>query len=503
VPDTAATDRMFTDEELDPRSIEDVIARTTFAEKLRSCPALLGQPFHRLPMDTQRAIVFQRLRQMVNTMRLNPLWRDRLAAAGFTQAPRTWNEWQAIPITDRDTLNRFFMGKREGLAVPMTRGGFQVIASGGTSSGLPTETVYSQRELHDTYALAGQFMGEFVFPNFLPRDEVTWLITTLSDHEMWSSGTMLGGVFQRTPGVNFIAAGPMSENVYHHIMSFEGPKAIMGMSRELEELIPLGRTMPLASRESFKLAMYGSGIIQKKKLEELKALYPNAAVTSYFASNQAEAIGMQLTPDGHLTAVPGLHLIEIVDANGKWVEVGEEGDLVITRLHATEAPILRMELGDRMIRREDFVTGELVAERFDFAGRSSDILHVGESHFPARVVYARLCALLTEAGLPDIDAEAHAVQFQNDRSERVLHLAAVVDKPEAWTHRLAAVPPERIRAGFIAALQHGLPFFDRDEAHLKALETTAYRFGLRFEGEGSPAIHRTRVGKVPLIKDFL
>lgn len=501
----SSLDRLFTAEEVLPANVDAVVAQETFADKLKQCPALFGKPFRQLDITTQNAIVFRRLQQMFNTLRLNPLWNDRLCEAGRSDVPRNFEEWQSLPITDRDVLHSFYMGKREGVVVPMNRGGFEIVASGGTSSGLPTETVYSQRELHDTYEIAGQFLGDFVLPNFLAgSDEPRWIITTLTDYEMWSSGTMLGGVLQRTPGVNFVAAGPMSEMVYHHIMSFSGPKAILGMSREIEGLIPLGKNLSLKERESFRLAIYGSGIIQSKKIQELKELYPNIQILSYFASNQAEAIGMQLTPGAVLTSVPGLHLIEIVDANGKWVNVGEEGELLVTRLHAKEAPIIRMQLGDRMIRRPDYQSDHLIAEQFEFAGRSSDILHLGESHYSARPVYEALCDILHRGGFVDIDKLSHEVQFQNDRSEKILRLIVSIDDPSRHAERFdkdfGAVG---LRDCFIQALKLGLPFFDRTEKHHRALDTTVYRFGINFVDQGASEIFRTRVGKVPLIRDIL
>jgi len=501
---SVALDRLFSDKEIQPANIDEVIAQETFADKLRQCSALFGKPFRELEIETQNAIVFRRLQQLFNTLKLNSLWQDRLHAAGVSNTPRNFEEWQQLPITDRDTLGALYMGKREGVVVPMSHGGFEIVASGGTSSGLPTETVYSQRELHDTYEISGHFMGTFVLPNFLHGNEAHWIITTLTDYEMWSSGTMIGGVLQRTPGVNFVAAGPMSEMVYHHVMSFAGPKAIMGMSREIEGLIPLGQNLPLQDRESFQLAIYGSGIIQSKKIEELKALYPNLKILSYFASNQAEAIGMQLQPGAYLTSVPGLHLIEIVDANGKWVNVGEEGELLITRLHAKEAPILRMQLGDRMIRRADYHSEHLIAEQFEFAGRSSDILHLGESHYAARPVYHALCKIIGEAGFIDIDKYSLEVQFQNDRNEKILNLIASIDLPNDYAEKLEReFSTDRLRECFIQALKQGLPFFDRTEKHFRALDSIVYRFGINFVAQGSPDIYRTRVGKVPLIKDFL
>lgn len=498
----AALARLFSEAEIHPETRDDVLAQESFADKLKQCRTLFGQPFQALDLATQNAVVWQRLRQLVNTLRVNPLWRERLAAAGFSGAPERFEDWQRLPITDRETLNTLYMGQREGLVIPLDRGGFEVIASGGTSGGLPIETVYSQRELHDTYAIAGEFLGTFVLPNFLPAGAPRWIITTLHDYEMWSSGTMIGGLLQRTPGVNFVAAGPMSEIVYDHVMSFAGAKAIMGMSREIEGLISLGEKLPRAARESFRLAIYGSGIIQPKKVEQLKEVYPHLQILSYFASNQAEAIGMQLQPDGFLTSVPGLHFIEIVDAEGKWVEVGQEGELLITRLHATEAPILRMQLGDRMVRRPDFLSPTLNAEQFDFAGRSSDILHLGESHYSAQAAYANVCENLHRAGFADLARLAQEVQFQNNRTDKVLHLVASLERPDEYQAALRSrFSDEQLRACFIEALKGALSLFDRTEQQFSALERTPYRFDVQFVAWESPLIHRTRVGKVPLIRD--
>lgn len=500
--DIALLERLYVEHELRPRTLDDVVAQESFAEKLRHCRTLFGRPFLELELTLQSAIVFRRLQQLVNTLLLNPLWRERLRNSGVFAAPSNFLEWQQLPITDRETLNTFYMGKREGLVIPLHRGGFEVIASGGTSGGLPIETVYSLQELHDTYEIAGKFLGTFVIPNYLVSGAPRWIITTLHDYEMWSSGTMIGGLLQRTPGVNFIAAGPMGQMVFNHVMSFDGSKAIMGMSREIEGLIPLGADLPREARESFRLAIYGSGILQTKKVEQLKELYPNLQILSYFASNQAEAIGMQLRPDGFLTSVPGLHLIEIVDANGKWVETGEEGELLITRLHAKEAPIIRMQLGDRMIRRADYGGEALSAEQFEFAGRSSDILHLGESHYSAKTACALLSEALERAGIVDIAQQAHALQFQNDRTGKVLRLLVSLDRADEQLQMLRSrLNSERMQAYFVEALKSSLSLFDQTEAQFLALERTTYRFDLDFVSSDSPRIYRTRVGKVPLIKD--
>ena len=93
---------------------------------------------------------------------------------------------------------------------------------------------------------------------------------------------------------------------------------------------------------------------------------------------------MQLAPtSADLSAIPGLHLIEIVDSEGKWVKEGEEGELVVTRLHAHKAPLIRFKLGDRMIRKPVLDLPELKTTQFEFSGRSGDIIHLCDTQYAA------------------------------------------------------------------------------------------------------------------------
>ena len=496
-------DRLFPEQELHPRMVEDVLIQSSFLDKIRAWERIHSQSFDAMPSELQDTLILPRLQQIFNTLLINPLWKERLQDHGISRHPNSFEEWQRLPITDRDTLHNFYMGKRQGQVVPLTKGGFEVVASGGTSGGLPIETVYSIRELRDTYHLAGNHMDRYIFQHHFPPDLPRWVIMTLADNDMWSSGTMIGGVLQWASNTNFIAAGPMSEMVYNHILSFEGNKAIMGMSREIEPLVELGANVPLEHRNSFRLAIYGSGLLQNRKVAELKATYPNLQILSYFASNQAEAIGMQHEPGDYLIAVPGLHFIEIVDDEGNWVDEGEEGELVITRLHASEAPVLRMQLGDRMIRRPNKSTRELNALQMEFAGRSSDIIHIGESHYPAARVLSCLHQAFHDEGL-NIDAKAVETQFLNDRVSRHLTWFTSTEDAGEFDRRIhQSFPEAKIRTLFIEALKRALPLYDQNESHFEALDRVSYSFDIRIVPPGSPKIYRTKVNKVPLIKDIV
>ncbi|MFD9204501.1 hypothetical protein ACFWDP_40345, partial [Streptomyces anthocyanicus] len=199
----------------------------------------------------------------------------------------------------------------------------------------------------------------------------------------------------------------------------------------------------------------------------------------------------------------GLHLVEIVDENGRWVPEGEEGELVVTRLHAHEAPLLRLKLGDRMIRRPRLDgPGGPSAQQFEFAGRTGDILHLNDSQYSAVRAYDALRDELRTAGVVDLDQAAHEIQFVNRREERVITLYAAVDDVLTPAYRVdSLLGPAGLQRVLVNALPRSLSLFNDGEANPTSVAKTGYRLEVRFVPRHSPEIERTSVGKVPLVRD--
>ncbi|MFG3257354.1 hypothetical protein [Streptomyces sp. NPDC048172] len=495
--------RLIPDAELTPASVDAVPSLPSFLSKIRECERACGAPYAEIEHEVQDALVLRRLQQLVHTAALNPLWRDRLRGAGCTSVPETYEEWQRVPLSDKETQREFFMDSRPGLVVPLSRGGFEIVASGGTSEGRPVETVYPISELHETYEHAGDFIGNYLLPRYLTGGDPKWLFTTLADYQMWSSGTMVGGVLQNVPHVNYIGAGPVGPTVLEHIFSYRGPKAMMGITAGVAILTELGAGLGQEARESFRVALYGSGVLSQRKRAELHAMYPNLAILSYFAATQAETIGLQLDPASpYLASVPGLHLVEIVDQDGRWVEEGEEGELVVTRLHGHEAPLLRLKLGDRMVRGPRTEGPGPRTQQFEFAGRSGDVLHLNDTQYSAARALSTLSDSLREAGALDLDELAHDVQFTNHREGRALTLTASVDDVYAAGCRVdETLGPIGVQRLFIESLPRALSLFNNGEANPESIKKTGYSFKLNFVPRLSPEIERTEFGKVPLVRD--
>jgi phenylacetate-CoA ligase len=495
--------------ELKPSSIDEVAKLPSFFVKMKECEKLCQTKYSEIDHSIQNALVLRRLQQMTNTLMLNPLWKELIEQSGLKGVPRNFEEWQQLPLSDKSHMSDVFMGARSGLVVPLNYGGFEIVASGGTSSS-PVEMVYSLRELHDTYKIAGDFIGQYMLRDYLTGDDPKWVATTLMDFQMWSSGTMVGGVLQHIPKINYIGAGPVWKEVYQHMMSYKGPKAIMSTSQGIAILTDLGADLNEEARKSFRVAMYGSGVLPHRKLLELKELYPNVAVLSYFATVQNEAIGLQLKEESpYLAAVPGLHLIEIVDDEGRWVAEGEEGELVVTRLHAHEAPFPRFKSGDRMIRRPHLDGPGLKTQQFEFLGRSGDVIHLRDTQYAAPQAYASLCSELKAAGVFDLDALAHEIQFLNHRTANTLSLIASVDDVESLKSKMEnMLGAKGIRRLFIESLTRSLSIFNKGEANSDFLEMTGYSFEIKLVNRGlvnrgsSEEIYRTQLGKVPLLRDI-
>lgn len=495
-------ERLIPEAELSPQSIDEVIKLPAFYTKMQACEKTCKTDFNGIDFALQDALVMRRLQQMVNTLMLNPTWKERLSKAGIEKAPENFEQWQQLPVSEKSLQAELFMGQRPGLVVPLSHGGFEIVASGGTSSGLPVETIYSLRELHDTYKIAGYFMGHHMLNHYLTEEGPKWLATTLADYQMWSSGTMVGGVLQHTPGINYIGAGPLLKETFQHMMSYPGQKAIMGISAGIALFTELGEGLCEQARNSFRVAMYGSGVLPMAKQQELKKLYPNLEILSYFAATQAETIGLQLDAKSpYLSAIPGLHLVEIVDENGQWVKEGEEGELLVTRLHAHEAPFIRYKVGDRMIRRENLDTDELKTIRFEFSGRSGDVLHLNDTQYSARQTYDALCRRLQAAGLFDLQKIAQEIQFVNHRKCQTLTLLVAADDCISLNKKITALGKDKVHELFTQALIGSLSLFNKGEANSSYLGKTGYAYEIKFLPKNSPDLFRTEVGKTPLLRD--
>ncbi|MDL2329590.1 hypothetical protein LJC71_07600, partial [Desulfosarcina sp. OttesenSCG-928-A07] len=133
-----------------PTCVEEVLTLPSFYNLLGEFEKTSGMSVDAMSREDQDRIVQRRLRQLVDICRINPIWHKRIDDALGAEPADSFDAFQHIPLTDKDTFAAMFTGGRPGMVVPIDRCGFEIVASGGTSSGQPNETVYPLDELQET-----------------------------------------------------------------------------------------------------------------------------------------------------------------------------------------------------------------------------------------------------------------------------------------------------------------------------------------------------------------
>ncbi|MDI2090898.1 phenylacetate--CoA ligase family protein [Commensalibacter oyaizuii] len=482
-----------------PKNIDEILQLPTFLSRLNFSQTITGTSFDALDINVQEAVVLRRITQLVEICRTNPVWKDRINNVVGTDPITSFEAFMSIPVTNKEVFTDLFADKRIGMVVPVERGGFQIANSGGTASGRASEIVYSRQELLDTYKRAGTFIGQHIIEPYMDAKQACWVGTTLADNQLWSSGTMVGGLLQEIPNINYLGIGPMSCNTYQRIMNNPGQKVLMGIVNDIAALVPYANSLTNQQKQELRLVLYGSGLLPQKVKDDLRCAYPNLLILSFFAATQAETIGLQLDENSNiLTAVPGLHLIEIVDENGRWVQEGEEGDLVVTRLFANEAPVLRYKLGDRVIRRSNLKTHSLNSMQFEYVGRSDDFITIASTAFYVPHALPIIAQNLKDANIVDLNKIADIYQLHVNQQGNDVHLVIATNN---YADYKQICNDSTVQITITEAMLSGL---FASKAKFSDYQKSAFiknncRFRLSCVPPDSVLIHRTEVGKTPLI----
>lgn len=489
---------VFPDFLLKPKNIQSIIQLPSFLSIIQHFERITEISFNRVPVETQNQLICKRITQLIEICRLNPIWKERINQSIGNDLLNNLETFSSIPLTDKEVYTDLFSGQRSGMIIPIENGNFQIANSGGTASGRASEIVFSKKELQDTYLWAGNFIGNYIVSKYMDEKQSKWIGTTLSDSQLWSSGTMVGGVLQQIPNTNYLGIGPMSPKIYQRIMQNPGQKGLMGIVRDIDLLIPYAQGLTEQEKASLRIALYGSGCLPEKIKSDLKSIYPNLIILSFFAATQAETIGLQLDPNSPvLTAVPGLHLIEIIDEHGKEVAEDEEGDLIVTRLFANEAPVLRYKLGDRVIKRKNYKSRLLNSIQFEYVGRSDDFITLLDFKFYIPHVLTLLTKKLEEHSIFNFNQIAEEYQFQIHPNQNYVNLVIVNPDYESYTH-LYYEHKQKIDDIMAQSFVESDKKNQHSSLLLKKIKDHC-QFRINFVKKDSTFIHHTDVGKTPLI----
>lgn len=398
-------------------SVEDVLQLEqsgSFYDELASIEHEAGAPFEMIPFPEKEEVLLNRLRTLVQVIKVNPIWNDRLQQAGVTDIT-SWEDWQRVPITTRAELNEGYTTSKNMLVIPFEHGGYMPVSSGG-SSGKPIISLYRLSEMQDICKRAGQFWRR----NLMEQDEIVTFLNMMGNTNGWSSHSLAQFVFNQFDGASVIASGELTSAPIADFWLQQGVTDIAGIPSDFSKLLPhLGKNQ----YENVKRLLYGGEFMDPFLADKLQQTFPKATLTGIYASTQAYLMGIQV--NGEFRLHDDINYLEIVDEQDKPVPYGTPGRIIVTRLMGNGSQPLRMDIQDTgtMLLPEEH--DPLQARKLLLKGRTGEELSISSYRIPVDNLL-RTSHLQLSAVLPDLPI--HARQFIVD--QQGLHLYLAVDEPQ-------------------------------------------------------------------------
>jgi len=324
---------------------------------------------HRLPRSRQHIAEIQseRKRNAFELAKTAPWYRGKLdhIRADRLDDPE---EWQKIPILDKDTLRRFdHAGFMEQFCVAPRERIAEYWRSGG-STGKP---VFYPRTYEDVqYGLVS--WGRSFPCAGLGAADLCHSAFPLGIHpagQMWARSAHLFEV-----GMTWVGAG----NVVPAAMQLEliqslKPTVVMGMSSFMVHLANTALEHGVDLRGSgVNTLVCSAEVLSQAKREKLERLW-GAEVYDVFGMSEAGLMGAENAAHDGIHIWTDLHYIEVVDPlSGRTLQPGEVGTFCVTPLwtnHAT--PFLRWNSGDLVSYVEQSAGSGAYAELFPMIRHSN------------------------------------------------------------------------------------------------------------------------------------
>lgn len=246
----------------------------------------------------------------------------------------------SLPFTDKSAFEKH---NDEILAVPTTKIVDIVLSSGTT--GKPTRIMYTENDLQRlAYNEEKSFTGCGI-----TSDDIVLLTCTIDRCFVAGLAYFLG---VRALGATAIRNGLNSFESHAGIIQRMKPTAIVGVPSFLYKLGRFLQSNGIDPQKAniTKLVCIGEPLRDKKlsllKIGEYLEETWGAKVFSTYASSETITTFCECTAQkgGHLH--PELAIVEIVDKNGKVLQTGETGEVVVTPLSIEGMPLLRFKTGD-------------------------------------------------------------------------------------------------------------------------------------------------------------
>ena len=107
--------------------------------------------------------------------------------------------------------------------------------------------------------------------------------------------------------------------------------------------------------------LYGGAAMDQSQRSTVMTAFGVQSLIAFYPTTDAGALGVSPTDDGRYLTFSETHFIEVLDKNGLPVDTGQEGDVVVTALDVTAAPLIRYRIGDRATRHGSIGNRQLIS----------------------------------------------------------------------------------------------------------------------------------------------
>lgn len=250
---------------------------------------------------------------------------------------RTAGDVKHLPFTTKETF-------RDNLpAFTIKSGGGRYVTTGG-STGIP----FGFHELIETFEIERAFM----------HTGWAWTGWRLGMQSAVLRGGFVGterNYFQYEPFnrelcLSSYFLGPKTVAAYLELIRERGIRVLQAYPSSLNLLCDLIKEHGLAGKAELDVIFMGSENVYDWQLEKFRATFPGAKLFSWYGHCEKAVLAPWCEGTTRFHSWPFYGITEVVDAGGRTVAEGEEGEIVGTSFHQRVTPFIRYRTMDRAVR---------------------------------------------------------------------------------------------------------------------------------------------------------
>ena len=274
-----------------------------------------------------------------------PLYRERLAAAGFDpQHALTAEQWRRLPILERREVQQAGTALHSA-KIPLAHGKtFTVTTSGSTGRPVTVMRTAIDALDWDAHTLRGHLWH---------RGDLGGTLAVIraqgDDKARWPQGTRLsrwgnvtGSVFDTGPAVVLNAAEPIDRQL--EWLERQNPDYLIVLPTHLGELVRLARQRGVKLPRLKSIETLG-GMLAPETRRACRDVWGVPVVDTYSAQ-ELGYMALQCPEHEHFHVTAESVFVEVVDEHGEPCAIGSSGRVVVTPLHNFAMPLIRYAIGD-------------------------------------------------------------------------------------------------------------------------------------------------------------